>query len=170
MIPEHFRVASMSLAVDRECFDRGRRRSGKVGPKMKKRKLGRALESVREDFRVGKHTGLSVLRVRFSPRSFSSPCHPPSWRRPPRLIARIPSSCERFSSGGHVHARTCAICLRAQCPLISARYTLAGDSLQRSVGWLYVTPKIGGIAIASKLARRPSRHQRASTRILLTYL
>jgi len=32
---------------------------------MKKRKLGRALESVREDFRVGKHTGLSVVRVRF---------------------------------------------------------------------------------------------------------
>lgn len=30
------------------------------------------------------------------------------------------------SSDGHVHARTCAICLRAQCPLISTRYTLAG--------------------------------------------
>lgn len=87
MISEHFRVASMSLAMDRGYFDRGRRRGaarGKViGPKMKKRKLGRALESVREDFRVGKHTGLSV---RFSPRSFSSPC------RPRRSIGLLSSS------------------------------------------------------------------------------
>lgn len=102
---------------------------------MKKRKLGRALESVREDFRVGKHTRLSVLRVRFSPRSFSSLCRP---RR--RSVGLISSSYRTNSlfgrefffqkSGDHVHARTCAICLsRAQCPLISARYTLAGDSL-----------------------------------------
>lgn len=166
MISEHFRVA-----VAREYFDRGRK---VIGPKMKKCKLGRALESVREDFRVGKHTELSVLRVRLSPRSFSSPCHP---RRSVGLLSssyhtRIPSSCERFSSEkprGHVHARTCAICLRVQCPLILARYMLAGDSLQRSVGWLY--SKISGIAIFPNFGSKTvTSLTYASMRILFIYL
>jgi len=142
MISKHFHVA-----VAREYFDRGRK---VIGPKMKKCKLGRALESVREDFRVGKHTGLSVLRVRLSPRSFSSPCHP---RRSVGLLSssyhtRIPSSCERFSFKslrGHVHARTCAICLRVQCPLILARYSSQAiackgqsvGSTRKSVGLRY---------------------------------
>jgi len=142
MISKHFHVV-----VAREYFDRGRK---VIGPKMKKCKLGRALESVREDFRVGKHTGLSVLRVRLSPRSFSSPCHP---RRSVGLLSssyhtRIPSSCERFSFKslrGHVHARTCAICLRVQCPLILARYSSQAiackgqsvGSTRKSVGLRY---------------------------------
>lgn len=162
-MPDNFRALSCSLDGSRWIEDisiRSETARGKViGPKMKKRKLGRALESVREDFRVGKHTGLSVLRVRISPRSFSSPC------RPCRSVGLLASSYRTNSlfvraffvwrPTGHVHARTCAICLRAQYPLISARYTLAGDGLRRSVGWLY--SKISSIGIVSKLARRPSR-------------
>lgn len=146
---DNFRAFSRSFDIARWLEDisiTGETARGKViGPKMKKRKLGRALESVREDFRVGKHTGLSVLRVRFSPRSFSSPCHP---RRSVGLLSSSYRTNSLFvraffarQPGGHVHARTCAICLRAQCPLILARYTLAGNSLRRSVGWLYVTRK-----------------------------
>lgn len=160
-MPDNFRALSCNLDGSWWIEDisiRSETARGKViGPKMKKRKLGRALESVREDFRVGKHPGLSVLRVRISPRSFSSPCRP--CRRPPHFVLSHEFPLRAFfvwQPSGHVHARTCAICLRAQYPLISARYTLAGDGLRRSVGWLY--SKIDGIAIVSKLARRLSRH------------
>lgn len=136
-MPDNFRALSCSLDGSRWIEDisiRGETARGKViGPKMKKRKLGRALESVREDFRVGKHTGLSVLRVRISPRSFSSSCRHSvgllsSSYRTNSLFARAFFA---WQPSGHVHARTCAICLRAQYPLISARYTLAGDGFRK---------------------------------------
>lgn len=148
MISEHFRVTSMSLAVDRGCFDRGRRRARESHRSEDEKAQTRSSVRIRQrGFPCRQTHGAECATCTFlSPFVFvavSSPVRSVGLLTY-RLIARIPSSCEPFfvrKSDGHVHARTCAICLRVQCPLILARYTLANDSLQRSAGGLYVTRK-----------------------------
>lgn len=89
---------------------------------MKKYKLGRALESVREDFRVGKHGAECSVYVH--PLSNPSRC---SNRRFPRSRPSYQTASPRATGNDCPSVTFAPVCnlFKAQCPLISSRYMLS---------------------------------------------